>query len=70
MPALTCPQKITFGEMRGSGVRRVLVYCEDHKCSHSIAISADRWPDKVRLSDIEPHFICRAGSAAPTCAPI
>ena len=38
------PQKITFGEMRASGVRDVLVYCRDHRCSHHIAISADRWP--------------------------
>jgi hypothetical protein len=26
------PQKITFGEMRESGVRDVLVYCRDHHC--------------------------------------
>jgi hypothetical protein len=38
------PQKITFGEMRASGVRDMLVYCRDHRCSHHIAISADRWP--------------------------
>jgi hypothetical protein len=29
-------------------------------CSHSIAISGDGCPDDVRLSDIEPRFICRA----------
>jgi len=22
--------------------------------------SADRWPDDVRLSDIEPRFVCKA----------
>jgi hypothetical protein len=54
------PQKITFGEMREMGVRGVLVYCADYHCSHSIAISADRWPDDLRLSDIEPRFVCRA----------
>jgi hypothetical protein len=54
------PQKITFGEMRSSGVRGVLIYCADFHCSHSIAISADRWPDDVRLSDLEPLFICQA----------
>ena len=26
----TTPQKITFGEMRKSGVRDVLIYCRDH----------------------------------------
>jgi hypothetical protein len=25
------PQKITFGEMRESGVRGVLIYCSDYK---------------------------------------
>jgi hypothetical protein len=47
-------QKITFGEMRGAGVRGLLVYCSDFRCSHWTAISGDRWPDGVRLSDIEP----------------
>jgi hypothetical protein len=43
-------QKITLGEVRGMGVRRLLVYCRDHKCSHSIIISADRWSDGMRRS--------------------
>jgi len=54
------PQKITLGEMRSTGVRGVLIYCADYHCSHSIAISADRWPEGVRLSDREPLFVCRA----------
>jgi hypothetical protein len=55
------PQKITFGEMRYEmGVRGVLVYCADHHCSHSVAMNADHWPDDVRLSDIEPRFVCAA----------
>jgi hypothetical protein len=53
-------QKITFGEMRSSGVRGVLVYCADYRCSNSIEMPADRWPDDVRLSDIEPRFVCSA----------
>ena len=40
----TYQQKITFGELRETGVRHVLVYCRDHKCSHHIEVSADRWP--------------------------
>ena len=55
-----CQQKITFGEMRDSGVRDVLVYCLDHRCSHHIEISAHQWPDDVRLSDIEGRFTCTA----------
>jgi hypothetical protein len=58
MPAR--PQKISFGEMREQGVRGLLIYCADYRCSHSIAISADRWPDDVRLSDLEPNFVCQA----------
>jgi hypothetical protein len=38
------PVKITFAQMRASGVRGLLVYCSDYKCSHSIATLADQWP--------------------------
>ena len=30
------------------------------RCSHCTAISGDRWPDDVRLSDLEPRFTCQA----------
>jgi hypothetical protein len=53
-------QKITFGEMRESGVRGVLIYCSDYKCSHYVTASADPWPDYIRLSDLEPKFVCSA----------
>jgi hypothetical protein len=36
MPAR--PQKITLAEMRDTGVRGILIYCQDFHCSHSIAI--------------------------------
>ena len=49
----------TFAEMRDMGVRGVLIYCADYRCSHSIAISGDAWPDDARLSDIEERFTCR-----------
>lgn len=54
------PQKITFGDMREMGVRGILVYCSDYRCSHSVALSADRWPDELSLSDLEPRFACKA----------
>lgn len=38
------------------GVRGVLVYCH---CGHHVARSADPWPDEMRLSDLEPRFICQ-----------
>jgi hypothetical protein len=61
----TTPQKITFGEMRASGVRDVLIYCRDHRCSHYVETNADGWADDVRLSDIEGRFICtRCGRRA------
>jgi hypothetical protein len=28
--------------------------------SHSTAISGEEWPDDVRLSDLEPRFVCKA----------
>ena len=41
-PTMTSyPEKITFGEMRSSGVSDVLIYCRDHRCSHSTTLSAD-----------------------------
>lgn len=53
-------QKITFGKMRNSGVRGILIYCSDYCCSHLVTMSADQWGDDVRLSDIEPRFVCNA----------
>jgi len=47
-----------FGEMRQSGVRGVLIYCADYKCSHWTAVNADQWSDDVRLSDGEDKFVC------------
>ena len=49
------PLKITFREMREMGLRGVLVYCH---CGHHVELSADRWPDQMRLSDLEPRFVC------------
>src|SRR3954451_16825417 len=51
--------------MRAMGVRGLLVYCCDYKCSHSGKISADRWPDHVRLSELEPLFTCQACGTRP-----
>ena len=56
MPAR--PEKITFADMRASGVRGLVIYCTDFRCGHSQAISGDPWPDDVRLSDIERRFRC------------
>lgn len=57
---LTRPVKISFGEMRASGVRKVVVHCADYRCSHSITLDADLWPDSLKLSDIEDRFTCTA----------
>jgi NAD(P)-dependent dehydrogenase (short-subunit alcohol dehydrogenase family) len=48
------PQKVTVAEMRSSGVRGLLVYCFDYRCSHSAEMIADQWPDDARLSAIKP----------------
>jgi hypothetical protein len=42
------------------------VFCADYKCAHLAKISGDRWPDHIRLSDLEPLFVyqaCGAGGA-------
>jgi hypothetical protein len=60
MAELVRQKKITFAEMRAAGVHGLLIYCSDYGCSHWTAISADGWPDDIRLSDLEPRFICQA----------
>jgi hypothetical protein len=59
-------QKIIFAEMRAAGVRNVLIYYADHRGGHLNIVpdDADRWPDELRISDIEDHF----GSSAELCA--
>jgi hypothetical protein len=42
------------------GVRGVPIYCANYQRLHWTAISGDRWPDDVRLSDLEPRFTCQA----------
>ena len=54
------PQKITFAELRAQGVHGLIIFCQDYRCSHNITMSADGWPDDVRLSDIEDRFVCTA----------
>jgi hypothetical protein len=51
--------RLTNGK-RAAGTIGILIYCADYRCSHSIEMSAERWPDDVRLSDIEPQFVCKA----------
>jgi hypothetical protein len=60
MALMERPEKITFGEMRQMNVHGVLIYCSDYHCSHSTLLDAGRWPDDVRLSDIERQFVCKA----------
>jgi hypothetical protein len=54
------PQKITFGEMRSSGIRSLLIYWADYHCSHWVEVIADRWPDDAacgkRGADVRPDF--------------
>jgi hypothetical protein len=42
------------------GIRGTLIHCADYRCTRSTAVSADQWPDGLRLSDIEPRFVCQA----------
>ena len=47
-------------------VRGILVYCAEYHCSHSIALDGNARPDHVRLSDLEPRFVC-AGDLKTLC---
>jgi hypothetical protein len=40
MPTLARQKKITFGEMRASGVRGLLIYCSDYKVQ---PLDRDQW---------------------------
>ena len=52
------PQKITFADMRATGVRGLLVYrLQVQPPGHA---ERDRWPGEMRLSDLEPRFMCSA----------
>ena len=48
------------GIVTAIGVRGLLVYCSDYRCSQSTRLDAVRWADDIRLSDIEPRFVCAA----------
>jgi hypothetical protein len=50
------PTKITFAEMRGSGVRRLLGYCVDYHFSHSIAIGC-----RALSQPEQPHVDAECG---------
>jgi hypothetical protein len=63
------PVKITFGEMRsGGGPTGILIYCADYRCSHSVARSADHWPDDACGYPILSHglSVARVASGVPT----
>ena len=53
-------RKSLSGKCGQSGPARLIVYCSDYKCAHSVVIDAGRWGDDVRISELEPKFICRA----------
>jgi hypothetical protein len=61
---MTRPQKITLGEMREMGVRGLLVYCSDYKCSHWGRMNAADGPKLsgcpiacgTRPADLRPNF--------------
>jgi hypothetical protein len=64
----TYTQKILRRKMRASGIRDVLIYCRDHRCSHHVESNADGWADDVRLSNIELNFTCTRCKVRPKFA--
>ena len=50
------PQKITFAEVRESGVHG----CSCAAPTIAAVIRSPHWPDDLSLSDIESRFVCQA----------
>jgi hypothetical protein len=63
--AMSRPRKISFGEMRAMGVRGVLIYCTDYRCSHTIAVMADHWADEI-VGLRRVSFVAHVASKVPT----
>ncbi|MET3996685.1 hypothetical protein ACVWXN_002138 [Bradyrhizobium sp. i1.4.4] len=55
---MTYPVKITFGEMREMGVRGVLIYCRDYRCSNHTKANADH--RRRQAARCQPKFVCTA----------
>ncbi|WGD48595.1 hypothetical protein QA641_23360 [Bradyrhizobium sp. CB1650] len=58
-----CAFDVCVAELRATGMRDLIVFCQDCRCSHNGKLTADyvdRWPDDVRLSELEPWFVCKA----------
>ncbi|WP_271619128.1 hypothetical protein [Bradyrhizobium sp. CCBAU 51745] len=64
------PLKITLGDLRSTGVRDLIVFCLDYRCSHNVKLAAvyvDRWPNELRISQLEPRFVCTACGMRGSC---
>lgn len=62
--------KLTFGQLRAQGIRRLTVRCRNFSCEHASVLHGDRWGDNIRLSDVEPLLTCwvcraRGGELSP-----
>ncbi len=48
----------------------LLVYCSDYQCGDLAKISGDRWPDHIRMSELEAlSFVRRAEQEGPMSGP-
>jgi hypothetical protein len=59
-------QKITLGEMRESGPTRIVVYCADYRCAHSVVVDAARWVTTFACRTSSRSLLAgSAGAVAP-----
>jgi hypothetical protein len=59
-------QKITLGEMRESGPRRLLIYCGGYRCAHSVVVDAARWVMMFAYRTSSRNLLAKsAATAAP-----
>jgi hypothetical protein len=49
------PQKITFADLRASGIRGLLIYCSEYHCSHWTAISGDQWLGEAVILGVDGY---------------
>jgi len=54
-------KKLLIDKGQGKGVWLIVFY-SDYRCNHNVTVApavVDQWPDDLRLTDLEPNFVCK-----------
>ena len=49
---------MTLANMRENGVRSLLVYCNNPRCSHEAVVNVDRYGDDVLVRAFSARMVC------------